>query len=58
MLNDLKKYTYLILGSLLLFIEIVGTFLPVIPTTPLIVLACYLYSKSSNIAYAIPPFAY
>lgn len=47
MLNDLRKYTYLILGSLFLLIGIVGTFLPVIPTTPLIVLACYLYSKSS-----------
>lgn len=43
-----KKCLYIVLGSLSLGIGILGIFLPVIPTTPLLLLSCYLYSASSE----------
>ncbi len=42
-----QKTIQLILGHLALATGIVGIVLPLLPTTPLIILAAYFYSKSS-----------
>lgn len=44
----LKKYFYIALGSISLLIGIIGIVLPILPTTPLLLLSCYCYSKSSK----------
>lgn len=48
--SSVAKGIYLFAGALVLFLGIIGIFLPVLPTTPLILLAAYLFSK------AHPPF--
>ena len=44
----MKKAFYIILGTIALVIGFVGVFLPVIPTTPLVLLAAACYYRSSN----------
>lgn len=46
-----KRTSYLIFGSLSLALGIVGIFLPLIPTTPLVLLAAYFYSRSSKVLH-------
>ena len=47
----MRKYVYLGLGHLSFGLGILGTFLPILPTTPFILLAAYFYSKSSKKLY-------
>jgi len=43
-----KRILYLILGWLSLVTGIIGIFLPLLPTTPLVLLAAWCFSKSSE----------
>lgn len=42
------KSIYVLLGTLSLLLGVVGIFTPGIPTTPLLLLSAYLYSKGSK----------
>lgn len=44
----IKKYFYLFIGSLALLLGLIGTILPILPTTPLLLVSCYCYSQSSE----------
>lgn len=44
----MKKYIYIALASFFVFCGVLGIFLPLIPTTPFLLLATMLYMKSSK----------
>ena len=46
--NQLKKITYVILGSLFMALAFLGLILPLLPTTPFLLLASYFYLRSSK----------
>ena len=45
------KILFILLGTLSLVVGIIGIFLPVLPTTPLILLAAYCYYRGSRHMY-------
>ncbi len=48
MRDRMKKALYMSLGFLFIILAILGVFLPLLPTTPFIILAAFLFSKSSD----------
>ncbi len=50
-MEKIKKTVFLFLGLILTFLGIIGIFIPVLPTTPLLLLASYCYVRSSEKLY-------
>lgn len=47
----IKKYVFLVLGTLSLGIGMIGVLIPVLPTTPFLLMASFFYLRSSKRMY-------